>query len=121
MPLNSETFYSNAAIDKKRITFTRDTNDTTSFEDAEIAVVLTPASGTALTLAVNSGLTRTTNTESSQVVDLQISQAQANALLNGRSRQTVEYQFFITPAGAQKLTGAEGSPWYGKFYLKPSP
>jgi hypothetical protein len=116
--LNGKTFISGRAINKKTLTFTRDTTDTTDWTGAGIECLLTPATGTAIALSVGAGITKATDTASSQVAELEVTEAQVSALLAGETSMVVTYNIWIKESGAEASSGHEGTAYHGSFTIK---
>ena len=113
--LNDQVFVSGAAIGLKRLTFTRHADDTTHWTGAAIRVNLFPRSGETIVLSVGAGVTKITDTASSQVANIEISESQVTALLNGRSEQQVRYEIEIQPTGGEAIKGNADSDYSGQF------
>jgi hypothetical protein len=129
-----------AAITGQRWTFTRPEADTTTvYTGAAIALrifalngspkisggeitektrQLPPTSSTpALTLTLGSGLTRTTDTASTQSGLLTITDQQLEALLGSATLRAFSYLWVVTPANANPLSKPLGEGYDGVFAL----
>lgn len=124
--LNGKTYYAGAAIAGLSWSFTRPSGDTTTdytgcaialriFEQSSKGV---PVSNTpALSLSLTSGLTRITNTASSQAGRLEINSSQVGTLLGTAVAKRFGYTWSITPTGGAPLRAPLGEGYDGWFIL----
>jgi hypothetical protein len=107
-----------------KVTFTRTADDidpstglATDYEDCTISmlIVALPENTTVTTLTIGSGLTRVTNTASSQVLSGRIPQATINA----NAGSTLAYRFTLTTASGGVVSGSDKKPgYYGRFEVR---
>lgn len=129
--LDGKTLNSGAGSPPLQWSFTRPTVDTTTvYTDAAIALVIfttdslkasalpspiTPA----LTLSIGSGLTRTIDTDSSQVGRISITASQLTTLRGSNNRAQCRYYWRVTPVGAEAFTAFvnEEGGYDGVFFV----
>lgn len=115
--------FSVGATINARFAITRSANLTDAeqnLEDSAITIEFYRESTDALptvTLAVGTGITRVTNTSSSQLIDVLVDEAQIAALIGTEDKKLVSYVFTLTPVGGVPMRGAEGNGFSGRFYL----
>lgn len=124
--LNGKTYYAGAAIGGLSWSFTRPAGDTTTnytgcsislriFEQSAkgVPVLNTPV----LSLSLASGLTRVTDTASSQTGRLEIGTSQVNTLLGAAVAKRFGYVWIITPVGGVPLRAPLGQGFDGWFVI----
>lgn len=129
--LDGKTLNSGAGSPPLEWSFTRPAADTTTdYTDAAIALVVFTADGlkatsaplpttAALTLTVDSGLTRSTNDANIQIGRAVFTAAQLASLLDGANRTQCRYFWKVTPSGAEAFTAFvdEDGGYDGVFYV----
>lgn len=125
--LNQKTYYIGAAIAGLSWSFTRPAADSvTNYTDCAIALRIyeqnsrgVPVAATpTLSLSLGNGLTRATNTASTQSGILEISATQAGNLLGTTSAaKRFGYVWSITPVGGAPLRSPLGAGFDGWFVL----
>ena len=96
------------------------TDDEQNLENSVITMEFYRESTDALptvTLAIGAGITRVTNTSSSQIIDVLVDEAQIAALIGTEDKKLVSYVFTLTPVSGVPMRGAEGNGFSGRFYL----
>lgn len=124
--LNNKTHLAGSSLTGIRWTFNRPTDDTTTdYTDCAIAFKVfeldnknVPLSTTpVLTLAIDSGLSRITNTASLQSGVMTITTLQIAALLGTAKIKHFSYVWSITPSGAESIRAFLGSGYDGRFAI----
>lgn len=124
--LNGKTVLVGAALAGLRWEFTRPSNDTTTvYTNSTISVRLfeldkkfKPISTTpALSLAVDSGLTRSTNTATTQAGLLTITATQLASLLGTAEAKNFAYAWYVQPPGYEPVRAFVGDGYDGRFLL----
>jgi len=124
--LSGKTVLVGAALAGLRWEFTRPSADTTTvYTNSVISVRLfeldkkfKPLSTTpALALTINSGLTRTTNTATTQTGLLQITPQQLATLLGTAEAKYFAYAWYVQPPGYEAVRAFVGDGYDGRFLL----
>ena len=124
--LNGKTVLVGAALSGLRWEFTRPSNDTTTvYTNSTISVRLfeldkkfKPISTTpALSLAIGSGLTRSTNTATTQAGLLTITANQLVTLLGTAEAKNFAYAWYVQPPGYESVRAFVGDGYDGRFVL----
>lgn len=124
--LSGKTVLVGAALAGLRWQFTRPSADTTTdYTNSVISVRLfeldkkfKPISTTAaLALAISSGLSRTTNTATTQAGLLQITPQQLATLLGAAEAKYFAYVWYVQPPGDEPVRAFVGDGYDGRFLL----
>jgi hypothetical protein len=124
--LNGKTVLVGAGLAGLTWAFTRPSADTvTNYTNASISVrffeldkKFKPISTTpALSLSIGSGITRSTNTASSQAGLFQVTAAQLGTLLGTAEAKNFAYVWYIQPVGYEAVRAFVGDGYDGRFLL----
>lgn len=123
--LRGQTVLAGAALSGLRWQFTRPSEDTTTnYTNSAITVrlfVLSKGKPTSTTpdliLTIGSGLTRSTNTATTQAGLLAITPSQLATLLGTAEARQVAYAWYIQPTGYESVRAFVGGGYDGRFIL----